>query len=221
MIVNELPATLAPCKLDAGEGLGYAFGSHLATMIARPDGLGQPAWGRILSGAKGASFPLHIDRATHEAIFVVDGVIALRLAGSKYQLTPGDYINIPPGTAHGYEFLDQCGKKLTWSFGGNAAEAVVLRGKPFAGIVYPESAEAVNWSVLSSSVDTELVGSEGSYQDAVTGKLTIAPEGPLPFVLAASEGESMIAGDQVYTFLGNQSQSNGTFIALLTGGPNG
>ena len=40
-------------------------------------------------------------------------------------------------------------------------------------------------------------------------------------MLAASEGERMIAGEQVYTILGNQSHSNGVFISLLTEGPIG
>ena len=57
MITNELPARQSPYKLDAGEGLRYAFGSHLATIIARPDDLGQAASGIILTGAKGAAFP--------------------------------------------------------------------------------------------------------------------------------------------------------------------
>ncbi len=221
MIVNELPASLVPYKIDAGEGLRYAFGSHLATMIARPEGLGQQVSGVILSGAKGAAFPLHSHAATHEAIFVVDGVIALSLAGKTYQLTPGDYVNIPPGTPHGYEYADHRGKMLTWRFGGNAADGYARVGKPFAGIVYPERSEPIDWTVLDSSVDTELLGSAGVMDGAVAAKLTTAPDGPVPFVLAASEGERMIAGDQVYTLLGNQGHSSGAFIALLTEGPIG
>lgn len=218
---NELPALQAPYKLDAGEGLRYAFGNHLATRIARPDELGQPASGTILTGAKGARFPVHRHSAAHEALFVLDGVVAMTLGDCSYLLTPSDYVNIPPGTPHGYEFTDHRGKLLSWTFGSNAAEAYVRLGKPYAGNVYRECGDAVNWTLLDGGVDTELVNASGRAEVGWSSKLTAAPEGMAPFVLGASEGERMIAGDQVYTILGNSSHSNGAFISLLTEGPIG
>ena len=58
---NELPATQAPYKLDVGEGIRYSFGNHLATLIARPDELGQPVAGTILTGAR-VTFPRTLSR---------------------------------------------------------------------------------------------------------------------------------------------------------------
>lgn len=221
MYKNELPASQAPYKLDAGEGLRYTFGNHLATRIARPAGLGQPASGTILSGAKGARFPVHRHASTHEALFVLDGVVSLVLGDDSYLLTPSDYVNIPPETAHGYEFADHRGKLLSWTFGADTAEAYVRLGKPFAGNVYPECTDAVDWTLLDADVDTELVNTPSRATSDWASKLTVAPQGALPFVLAASEGERMIAGDQVYTILGDSTHSNGVFIALLTEGPIG
>jgi quercetin 2,3-dioxygenase len=221
VIKSELPALQAPYKLDGGEGLRYAFGSHLATIIARPNELGQAASGTFLTGARGARFPYHRHGATHEALFVVEGAIALTLDGNAYHLTPGDYVNIPPGAAHGYEFLDHRGKLLSWCFGGNAADAYARLGKPYAGAVYPESHEPIDWASLDNSVDTELVPECPPRCDPWTPKLTTAPDGKAPFVLAAGEGEHMIAGDQLYTVLGSQVHSGGVFISLLTEGPIG
>jgi len=221
MHTNELPASQAPYKLDAGEGLQYAFGNHLATRIARPDELEQPAAGTILTGAKGARFPVHRHSQTHEAMFVLDGVVSLTLGDCSYLLTPSDYVNIPPGTPHGYEFVDHRGKLLSWTLKGDAAEGYVRLGRPYAGKVYSECTDAVDWTLLDGSVDTELVNAPAHIDGGWSVKLTAAPEGPVPFVLAASEGERMIAGDQVYTILGNSTHSNGAFISLLTEGPIG
>ena len=221
MYRNELPVMQAPYKLDAGEGLRYAFGNHLATLIARPEQLGQSASGCVLTGAKGARFPLHKHLATHEALFVFEGVISLFLDGSSYLLTPGDYVNIPMGTPHGYEFADHRGKLLSWTFGGNAVDAYARVGKPYAGTVYSERDEPIDWSVLHREVDTELIARGDSSRAHQAPKLTVAPEGIHPFVLGASEGERMIAGDQLYSILGNQTHSGGKFIALLTEGPIG
>lgn len=221
MIRNELPAVQAPYKLDAGEGVRYAFGSLLATVIARPEELGQSASGVMLTGAKGVGFPLHRHRATHEALFVVEGAVSLALDDKAFLLTPGDYVNVPPCTAHGYEFLDHRGKLLSWSFGGDAGDAYVRLGKPYPGAVYPESNEPILWTLLDSSVDTELISQDLPRRDQWTAKLATAPDGIVPFVLAAGEGERMIAGDQLYTLLGCQRHSSGVFISLLTEGPIG
>ncbi len=221
MITNELPASKAPYKLEAGEGLHYAFGNHLATILAGPDQLGQAASGVILTGAKGSIFPMHRHSSLHEALFVVDGVISFALAGKTYLLTPGDYVNIPPGSPHGYKFVDHRGKLLSWSFGENAAAIYSRLGKHFAGTVYPEGIEEIDWTLLDNSVDVELLEGKEPVPKQFSAKLTTSPETMAPFVLAASEGERMIAGDQLYTILGNQSHSNGVFISLLTEGPIG
>jgi len=218
---NTLPASQAPYKLDAGTGTRYAFGNQLATRIATPAELNQPASGTVLTGAKGARFPVHRHWSSLEALFVLDGVVNLNLAGRSYLLTPGDYVNIPAGASHGYEFIDHRGKLLSWVFGGKAAEAYQLLGKPYSGTVYPENDDAVDWRALDESVDTELVGSEEEGSVQTGPKLTAAPDGAVPFVLAAGEGERMLAGEQLYTILGNRTHSNGVFIALLTEGPIG
>ena len=104
---------------------------------------------------------------------------------------------------------------------GTHAAIYVRLGKPYAGTVYSECPGAVDWTKLESSVDMELIEGNHPLHEQFTPKLTTAPETMVPFVLAASEGERMIAGDQLYTILGNQSHSNGAFISLLTEGPIG
>src|SRR4051812_33467797 len=50
MYKNELPPAQAAYKLDAGEGMRYAFGNQLATRIATPGQLGHLASGTFLTG---------------------------------------------------------------------------------------------------------------------------------------------------------------------------
>jgi quercetin 2,3-dioxygenase len=196
--------------LDAGEGVRHIFGNHLATCIATDL---QPQ-----QAAAGCFLTVHVHSVTHEALFVIEGVISLTIARQSYLLTGGDYVNIPAGTPYGYEFLDHRGKLLSWTLGGNAGAAYSRLGKPYEGTVYAEGHPEVDWAVLDSSVDTELVATNSQLVSGWSPKLITAPEGMHPFVLAASDGEPMIAGDQVYTILGNQTHSNGVFIALLTEG---
>lgn len=218
MIINELPGDKSPYKVASGQGLRYAFGGHLACVIARPEDLGQPMSGAILSGARGATFPLHRHAQSHEAWFVLEGVVALVLGDKTYTLTPGSYVNIPAGTPHGFTYREHRSRILTWTFGGEAHGLYAAIGSPYAGTVYPETAEAPDWGKLGESAGTEPVPewpvSEGE-------ALGAAPDAAEPFVLGPYEGERMLAAEQLYTLLGTQRHSGGAFISLLTEGPVG
>ena len=218
MITNELPGNKLPYKIEAGQGLRYAFGSQLACVIARPEDLGQPMCGAILSGAQGASFPLHRHKDTHEAWFVLEGVVTLLLGDKEYRLTPGCYANIPAGTPHGFTYEEHRSRLLTWTFGGKGNQLYQSLGTPYPGTVYPEKAETPDWEKLGEAVDTELLEPVSAGRALPVSR---SPDAPVPFVLGSYEGERMLAAEQLYTFLGTQRHSNGAFISLLTEAPTG
>jgi len=215
---NTLPGDKSPYKIDAGQGLHYAFGSQLASIIARPEDLGQPMSGAVLSGARGSTFPPHQHSETHEAWFVLEGVLSLVLGDKEYKLTPGSYVNIPAGTPHGFTYEEHRSRVLAWTFGGKANCLYSTLGSPYPGTVYPEAAEAPDFRKLGNDVDTELVDATAATSASPASQ---GPNGIEPFVLAPYEGERMLAAEQLYTFLGTQANSDGAFISLLTEGPTG
>jgi quercetin 2,3-dioxygenase len=217
---NELPGMKAPYKLDAGEGLRYAFGSHLATLVAREQDIGVPMAGAILTGAKGASFPVHRHARSHEAFIVVEGAVSLILGEQTFLLFPGDYVNVPPGTPHGWSYLDHHGKLYGWAFNGNANQMYERIGEPFAGKVYRESSEEPDWNKLDASVDTELVSGHATSLPYAE-KRNALPEGNVPYVLAGGEGDRLLAADQLFTFLGDQRHSGGVFMTIMNEGAMG
>jgi quercetin 2,3-dioxygenase len=218
MITNKLPGNKAPYKLQAGEGLRYCFDTQLAIVIARPEDLGQPMAGAVLSGAKGSSFPLHRHAKTHEAWFILEGMVLVVLGDTEYTLIPGSYVNIPAGTAHGFTFLDYRSKFVAWTFGGNANEMYAAIGGPYDGTVYPDRSQPVDWGKLTAAVDTEVLQKCETKSGTA---LSAFPTGREPFVLGAWEGERMLAAEQLYTFQGTQAHSDNLFISLLTEGPIG
>ena len=218
MITNELPGTRTPYKIEAGAGLRYVFGNQLACVIARPEDMGHAMSGAILSGAQGATFPLHSHAHSHEAWLVLEGVIALILGDKEYTLTPGSYVNIPAGTPHGFTYKEHRSRILTWTFSGNATGLYQSLGTPYSGTVYPETAAFTGWEKLNNEVDTELVAVSPTTS---AEPATTAPQAAEPFVLGPYEGERMLAAEQLYTILGTQTHSNGVFISLLTESPVG
>ncbi len=218
MITNELPGNKLPYRIEAGQGLRYAFGSQLACVIARPEDLGQPMCGAILSGARGAAFPLHRHKETHEAWFVLEGVVTMQLGDKKYKLTPGCYANIPAGTPHGFTYEEHRSRVLAWTFGGKGNELYQSLGTPYPGTVYPEAGETPDWKRLGDAVDTELLEPVSA---SPASPVSQSPDAAVPFVLGSYEGERMLAAEQLYTFLGTQRHSHGAFISLLTEAPIG
>ena len=221
MTHNELPGTPSPYKLDAGEGQRFAFGRQLATVIARNEDLGKPMAGSILSGAKGDHFPLHRHTASHEAVYVLEGSISFTLADKILLLLPGDYVNIPAGTVHGFSYLDHRGKLLSWSFCGNANTMYAAIGEPYAGTVYSESLPSIDWGRTLEGIDVDFVQVPAHPAAASTEKLDRAPGNAVPFVLAGGEGERMLAAEQLYTLMGTENSSDGVFVSLMTEGPIG
>jgi quercetin 2,3-dioxygenase len=218
---NELPGTPAPYKVDAGEGQRFAFGRQLATVIARAEDIGAAMAGTVLTGAKGAQFPLHRHASTHEAIYVMEGSVSFTLGEKVFVLVPGDYVNVPPGTVHGFKYLDHRGKLIAWSFGGNASTVYSAIGEPYPGTAYSEILPEVDWGQELHGVDFELVDQAGHTAAPSAEKLDQTPAGAVPFVLAAGEGERMLASEQLYTMMGTESCSNGVFMSIMTEGPIG
>jgi quercetin 2,3-dioxygenase len=130
-------------------------------------------------------------------------------------------VSVPPGTPHGFTYVDHRGKMLAWTFTGDANLLYASVGKPYPGTVYPELPKDTDWSAVDGSVDTELISNSSAGSRECSTKLTVAPDEVVPFVLAGSEGERMLAADQLYTITGNQKASNGVFLSLLTEGPPG
>ncbi len=221
MHVNDLPGSRLPYNIQAGEGQRFVFGTQLATVIARTEDTGDLMAGCLLTGAKGSTFPVHRHTHSHEAIFVMEGSASFVLGDESYLLSAGDYVNIPPGTAHGYTLLIHRTKLLSFTFGGNANDVYREIGTSYAGTVYRETASEPDWSCANGSVDIAFATDSTPTSSEYATKVGTAPGGLLPYVLAAGEGERMLAGDQLYTFLGDQRQSGGTFIAVLTEGPKG
>src|SRR5476649_864843 len=67
---HTLPGTNEAYFLRDGEGERYIVGGQLATVIARPEDTGGRLEAVVVSGRKGAAFPLHEHPKGHEAILL-------------------------------------------------------------------------------------------------------------------------------------------------------
>jgi quercetin 2,3-dioxygenase len=217
---NLLPGEQQPYALESGEGQRYVLSSFLATIIGRRQDTGSLMEGVVLIGAKDSAVPLHRHSNSHEAIYVLEGSAHLRLGDRVFALEGGDYASVPPGTPHSFTFTSHRSRLLTWTFGGNGAAMYAALGEPSEATIYSTHSTLPDWANTLPGIDAEFLSNESS---AVTQgeKSGVAPAGMEPYVLEAGEGEHMMAGDTLFTFLTDSRQSGGKFLALMTDGPKG
>ena len=220
MYQNVLPGQQQPYFLESGEGQRYLLGLFLVTTIARRQDTGSLMDGVVLLGAKNAVMPLHRHTNSHEAIYVLEGSARLLLGDKEFTLEGGDYASIPPGTAHSFAFTSHRTKLLTWSFGDNSAEMYAVLGQPTGTVIYSTRADPPDWRKPLPGIDVEFLP-DGSTTLGPGEKSSVAPARIEPYVIPTGEGERMMAGDTLFTFLTDSRQSAGKFLALMTEGPKG
>jgi quercetin 2,3-dioxygenase len=220
---RTLPGACAPYLMRDGEGERYLVGSHLATVIARPDDTAARLECVVWSGGKGASMPMHQHQHGHEAVLVLDGRVELSIGTRRSVLSRGDYASLPPGTPHGHRLLAHGTKVVTWTVGGGAYQLCKEAGEPFAGVAYPPDAPPdvlpATLAALPPAADTAVVSVAPTADQELLPQTTDI--GAMPYCVDSGDGERLLAGDQLFTFLSHQGHTNGAFIALMTAGPRG
>src|SRR6478609_1123164 len=192
MIATELPGERQPYLLLAGDGERWLIGAQLATVMARNADTGGLLEAIMLSGGRGAGLPTHRHPRGHEVWLVLDGRVSIHLAGRHYDLTRGDYVSIPPGTAHSYEMTGHHTKILTWTVGGDAAGLCAALGSTCEGYVAPPDAPMTTdaqWAAAVVNGDVQRVAASAA---ADARPDLEPPEGAAPYVLAAGEGQRLV-----------------------------
>jgi len=225
MINNNLPGAKSPYYLKSGTGERYLFGGQIATILARPQDTGGLLEAAIIAGGMNDTFPLHQHTAAHETFMVIDGQLELSVNGKTYLLSRGDYANIPAGTLHGYRMRSHYTRMLVWTIGGDTAKIYSALGEPYSGFVPPSGPHAgCSAQVLAAAEAVADIKFNGQPMPTGATQLPdtlVPPASVAAYVIPCDEGERLIAGDQLFSFLATQLNTGGKFITLTTLGPKG
>ncbi|NMO14600.1 quercetin 2,3-dioxygenase [Pyxidicoccus fallax] len=222
---GKLPGSAVPYFIRSGEGERYLVGGLVADLVARGNDTGELFEAAVLTGGRDANFPLHTHARTHEALLVLDGEVELWLGQEHYLLIQGDYASIPEGTPHAFSMRSHRTRLVSWSTGKEMSSLYKALGQPYAGHVQPPDAKPeLSRELLKkaeASADVRFTGKapgRGTPKRVTNGTL---PGRKAPYVLASGEGERLVAGDQLFSFLGDSRTSDGRFLIVMTEGPSG
>lgn len=218
---TTLPTEKAPYLLRDGEGPRYLLGDQLAALVATAASSGGLFELVALSGGQGDAFPAHRHARAHEAIYVLNGLVELTLAGDSYLLAPGDYAHIPAGTPHAYRMRSHHTRLLSCTTGGEVAQLYTMVGAPTQLHVHPPHGEPVDLRERLAGVtgvDIELAEETPAGEPQLVTN-TAVPDGVTPYVIAAGGGTHRVVARELYTFLAAQANTGGELLALVNEGP--
>jgi len=222
---GKLPGTSVPYYLRNGEGERYLVGGMVAARIARGEDTQELFEATVLTGGRSANLPLHTHARSHEALFVLDGEVELWLGQEHYLLIRGDYASIPEGTPHAFTMRSHRTQLISWTLGGEAGALYPALGQPYAGYVQPPDANPeISKDLLKQAearADVQFKSKAPGKSPAQRVRNGTVPNKKVPYVLAAGEGQRLVAGDQLFSFLGDSSTSDGKFLVVMTEGPAG
>jgi quercetin 2,3-dioxygenase len=223
-MTDHLPGKRIPYFLQSGEGERFLLGGQLATFVARMDDTEGPHEGVVISGGKGSTFPLHAHESGHEMILVLDGRLDFWLDGRQYSLSRDDYANVPPKISHGYRMQGHNTSFLSWTNGGAARLLHSTLGDPWAPHTYPpglaKGISSERMARAEAGADVKFIQSEPP-ASSPQAPLSKVPDGVVPFVLESGEGQRLVAGDTLFNIIGQQNNSAGKFLGIMTEGPAG
>ncbi|MDM5296841.1 quercetin 2,3-dioxygenase [Bacillus pumilus] len=212
---------------DSRSGRLYGLGNQLVHVLADTSQTSDLFELVLITGGKGAYFPLHCHEALFETIYVLEGKLEVILDGKKYMVTACDYIHIPPKTIHGYRMHSHKTRFLSYTIGGQMIDVYQQVGK---------QVQLEEWTFINEAFDREcfqqaekecdIMLMHGIRELSNTTKPSLLfhselPSAVRPYVLEAGEGKQYIIEGQIHELIATKETTGGGFSHFVIEGPNG
>ncbi|PCK23385.1 hypothetical protein CEY02_01370 [Bacillus pumilus] len=211
----------------SGSGKLYGLENQLVHVLAEANQTNELFELVLITGGKGAYFPLHCHETLFETIFVLEGKLEVMLDGKKYMVTAFDYIHIPPKTIHGYRMHSHKTRFISYTLGGQMTAVYQQIGKRLS---------QNEWSMTDYAFDTDnfqqaekesdLMLMHGIRELSNTTKPSVLfhsqlPHMVQPYVLEAGEGKQYVIDGQLHELIATKDTTGGGFSHFVIEGTKG
>lgn len=152
--LREMPEAPEAYALEAGCGTHLAVADQLFTFA----GGNAQSDGRFLTllteGPQGPMIPPHKHLEHDETFFCAAGRIRMRAGEEELELAPGDFLFVPRGTPHAFQFLEPYTKIIGWLVPGVFEEFFYTLGDPTEATVYPQVPPPFRFDRVLARLDT-------------------------------------------------------------------
>lgn len=211
----------------SGSGELYGLGNQLVHVLAEANQTNQLFELALITGGKGAYFPLHCHEALFETVFVLEGKLEVMLDGKKYMVTAFDYIHIPPKTIHGYRMHSHKTRFISYTLGGQMTDVYQQIGKRGLQNEWPMTDYAFDADAFQQAEkENDLMLMHGMRELSNTTKPAVLfhsqlPRAVQPYVLEAGEGKQYIVEGQLHELIATTETTGGRFSHFVIEGTEG
>nr|MDF9460011.1 quercetin 2,3-dioxygenase [Bacillus pumilus] len=211
----------------SGSGKLYGLENQLVHVLAEANQTNQLFELVLITGGKGAYFPLHCHEHLFETIFVLEGKLEVILDGKKYMVTAFDYIHIPPKTIHGYRMHSHKTRFISYTLGGQMTDVYQQIGKRLQQNEWLMTDHAFDaTSFEQAEKESDLILMHGIRRLSNTTKPSVLfhsqlPQAVRPYVLEAGEGKQYIVDGQLHELIATTETTGGGFSHFVIEGAKG
>ena len=135
---KTLPDSAQPYVIESGEGERLVVADQIFNFAGR----NPQTDGRFLTlfneGPQGDMIPPHKHLKHDEMFLCLDGRIRMKAGEEILELSPGDWLFVPRGTPHAFQFLTPYCRTLGWLIPGIFEDFFFTLGDRYDGHVYPQ-----------------------------------------------------------------------------------
>ncbi len=135
---TSLPDGTEPFVIRSGEGDHVIVGEQLFTYTSRNRNTGGEFFTLLTEGPEGPMIPPHKHLRHDEMFFCVDGAVRMKAGDDLVELAPGDFLFVPRGTPHAYQFLRPYTRLMGWLKPGIFEPFFEILGDAADITVYPQ-----------------------------------------------------------------------------------
>ncbi|MGE6631911.1 quercetin 2,3-dioxygenase [Bacillus sp. NPDC077027] len=211
----------------SGAGTYYVVGNQLVHVLAEASQTNQLFELVLVTGGKGAYFPLHRHDHLYETIFVLEGKLEVILDGKKYMVTAYDYIHIPPKTIHGYRMHSHKTRFISFAVGGTITDIYSQIGKVVSLDEWSKMDNAFELDLFQQAeVQSDILLVHGLRELSSTTRPSPVFESQLPvnvqsYVLEAGEGKRFLVDGQLHELIATEETTDSNFCMCVTEGGRG
>jgi quercetin 2,3-dioxygenase len=163
---GEVPGSVVPYVLEAGEGIRLVASDQLFTFLTTQANTDGQFIAVMTEGPKGNAIIQHYHERHTEMFFCLDGQMTVWADGRELPFGPGDFLHIPANTVHSYRLDAPYTRFLGFLTPGLFEPFFYTVGDPYEAYIFPFEPSPFHFDRLMQAVQT--------------GKLDLKVVGPPP-----------------------------------------
>lgn len=151
--LRELPADNVAFVLRAGEGERYVVADQMFTYLSKNAHSQGQFFTLMCEGPAGDMIPPHYHEKHTECFFCLEGSMTMRAGDHSFDIGPGDFVHVTPGTIHAYQLNSSYTQMVGFLTPGVFENFFSILGDTYDAKVYPQTPRPFEFGRVLARLD--------------------------------------------------------------------